>query len=76
MRTLTERKVKLETYMDIVEELEKLIKDRYQWQIEFCFDNGVGIENWTDDKKTEYEMLSLAIATVQSFINQIENIKF
>ena len=72
---MKERKIKLETLCDMVEHLEGLITNSYEWEkIYRGFDNG-DIENWSTEDKERFEELNYKIAVVQSFINQIENTK-
>lgn len=75
MKTMKERKIKLETLCEMVEYLEGLIKNTYEWEKSYRgFDTG-DIENWSTEDKEKFEELNYKIAVVQSWINQIENTK-
>lgn len=75
MKTIEQRKLKLEVMEEAIEALERIQNNSYNWQREYMGFNDANIDEWDNDKKAEYEKLIYKEAVLQSFINYIENIK-
>lgn len=75
MKTIEQRKAKLEVMEEALEALERVQKNSYDWERNYMGFNEPDIENWDDGKKEAYERLTYKEAVLQSIINYIENIK-
>ena len=76
MKTIEQRKAKLEVMEDAIEALEKVLENTYEWEMKWKGYDGLSIDEILgEDEKRDYEKILYKMQILKEMMYDIENKK-